>query len=159
MSSFFAPRLPKSTDKAPTSETSLVIIQSGDSRGELKQKANISHWVHVHFKVYAQQPKTANCNHCKGDYVWNSSTSTLVSHMRAKHRSIYDAEEKKEAEYKVDESDKEREKERKLQKFHSTSKVCREMSVIKYIVTTGCAKRTFITHYLSRVTITLLTLY
>ena len=101
--SFFAPRLPKSTTaKAPTSGTSLVIKESVDFRGELKQKTNVSHWVHGHFKVHDLQQNTANCNHCKTDYFWKSSTSTLVSHLRSKHRDIYDAEEKKEAAYKVD---------------------------------------------------------
>ena len=161
MSLFFAPRLPKSTTaNAPTSETPLVIKESVAFRGALKQKTNVSHWVHRHYKVYRKQPRTANCNHCKLDYVWKSSTSTLVSHLRAKHRDIYDAEEKKEAAYKVGEEERQYTKLQKLQhSLYAYSKADREMPVIRYIVTTGCAKRTFITHYLLRVTITLLTLY
>ena len=159
MSSFFAPRLSKSTSaEAPTSGTSTSLLIK-DFRGNLKQKTNVTHWVHGHYKVYEQEQKTANCNHCKQDYLYNSSTSTLVAHLRSKHRDIYDTEEKKEAAYRLDEKDRERKHIRQKLQPYASSKADREMSVIRYIVTTGCAKRTFITHYLLRVTITLPTLY
>ena len=115
-----------------------VITDTVDPRGKLEQKKNVSHWVHGHYKVYHLQPKTENCNHCKLDYVWNSSTSTLVSHLRSKHRDIFDAEEKKEAAYKVDEEERQYTKLQKLQhSLYAYSKADREMSVIRYIVTTS----------------------
>ena len=53
-------------------------------------------WVHGYFHVYTNNNKLANCDLCKrdlkwGDIKWGSSTSTLSSHIKNKHRDVYNA--------------------------------------------------------------------
>ena len=62
----------------------------------LIKKVGAKSWVHNHFLVYTSDENTANCTICKkdikwGDNKWGLSTSSLTSHLRIKHRDVYDA--------------------------------------------------------------------
>ena len=64
---------------------------------KLKRKDGTKSWAHKHFHVYIDNERLANCDICSQDIKWGStdygnSTSSLTSHIKTKHRPVYDAE-------------------------------------------------------------------
>ena len=130
-STFFTPRLQRLPTEPSTEPT------SDDPRGALVKKDNVTSWVHKYMMVYSKKKETANCNLCKVDIEWKSSTGNLVSHVRSKHRTAFDKEERADAVKREADNDM---RSPQSNDFSWQSKDMRDITIIKYIVSTGQAK-------------------
>ena len=97
-------------------------------------------WVHSHFHVYTCNNKLANCDLCKrdvkwGDSKWGSSTSSLSSHIKNRHRDVYDAalaEQAKAATAAADEKAKQPKQKTLTTFFSGATKDNKERALLKF---------------------------
>ena len=82
-----------------TSVQLVPVVSSPSPSADLERKSgfkSFTSWVHKYFQVYKSDNKLAKCDICNvdvkwGDSKWGTSTSSLASHIKNKHRLVYDA--------------------------------------------------------------------
>ena len=72
------------------------VLSSPSPSADLQRKSGGKSWVHKYFQVYKSDNKLAKCDICNldvkwGDSKWGTSTSSLASHIKNKHRLVYNA--------------------------------------------------------------------
>ena len=83
-------------DSVSVVDTTSVVSEPPSSADLLTKKSGTKSWVHKFFAVYKTNNKLAKCAICHfdvkwGDVKWGVSTSSLISHIKHKHREVYDA--------------------------------------------------------------------
>jgi GTPase Era involved in 16S rRNA processing len=84
--------------------TSVSVVSSPSPSADLERKSgfkSFTSWVHKYFQVYKSDNKLAKCDICNldvkwgdskwGDSKWGTSTRSLASHIKNKHRLVYNA--------------------------------------------------------------------
>lgn len=99
------------------------------------------------FRVHADNEYMANCDICSkdvkcGDKKWGLSTSCLTSHLRNKHRPVYDKVLASQAQAVSDAADAAAKvpKQKTLSSFFGASKELKETALLKFIIDCGLAK-------------------
>lgn len=107
-----------------------------------------SSWVHDHFLVYMYMISMANCSLCRQDghtcdLLWKGSTSTLTTHIKAKHRGVFAAEMARQATADVAAAaavvDAAKDS---TSPFELSMTATKEMSIVKFIIHAGLPKET-----------------
>ena len=137
----------------PGSVTSVTVTSVASSplphsdQVTLIKKTGVTSWAHSHFHVHATDAYMANCDLCKkdvkcGDKKWGLSTSCLTSHLRNKHRDVYDKAVASQAQAVSDAADAAAKlpKQKTLSSFFGVTKELKETALLKFIIDCGLPK-------------------
>ncbi len=138
-------------DPGSVTEVSVTSVASSPSphshQVKLIKKTGVTSWAHNYFHVHATDEYLANCDICTkdvkcGDKKWGLSTSCLTSHLRNKHRLVYDKALLSQAQAVSDAVDAAAKvpKQKTLSSFFRVTKELKETALLKFIIDCGLAK-------------------
>ena len=149
-----SPLIASVTVPGPGSVTSSVIVASVASSSlpssdqvTLIKKTGVKSWAHSYYHVHATDEYMANCDLCNkdvkcGNKKWGLSTSCLTSHLRNKHRDVYDKVLASQAKAVSDaaEAASNLPKQKTLTSFFGVTKELKEIALLKLMIHCGLPK-------------------